>query len=146
MSNLHEEHDVLLAEDDMDDVEIFGWALKEAEIPHSLRHAEDGDRLFVLLKEKVPYILFLDIKMPCKDGISCIKEIRKNPDYDNLPVVMYSSHVRTDYIDAAYRSSANYYLPKVSSVKETVVHLKRIFSVDWRSYQHYPVREEFVLR
>lgn len=146
MSNLNKEHDVLLADDDRDDADIFGWALKEAQVPHILRHAQDGNHLFVLLKEKVPYILFLDIMMPGKDGISCIMEIRKNPDYDGLPVIMYSSYAHEEHIDQSYRNSANFFLVKPWKISDTVMHLKRIFNIDWRSLVHFPVRSEFVLR
>jgi len=146
MNNLNEEHDVLLADDDMEDAEIFGWALKQAEIPHILRRAEDGNHLFILLKEKIPYILFLDIMMPCKDGISCIMEIRKNRDYDGLPVIMYSSCLHGNYVDLSYRNSANFFLVKSHNMQDTVANLKRIFAIDWRSFLHYPIYNKFVLQ
>ncbi len=84
--------DILLADDDADEILIFETALKELKYPHTLRHAMNGDALFVLLKDKIPYILFLDIHMPCKDGVACITEIRKNREYDNLPVIIYTSN------------------------------------------------------
>lgn len=80
--------DVILAEDDIDDVLIFDLAVKHIKISIHLRHAKDGDELFTLLKDAIPDLIFLDIHMPCKDGITCILEIRKNPDFHNVPVIM----------------------------------------------------------
>ena len=145
MSKSHEAHDVLLADDDLDDAEIFEMALQKAEVSYILRHAKDGKHLFVLLKEKIPYILFLDISMPCEDGISCIIALRKDRTYDRLPVVMYSSLSFPRYVEDAYRNGANYFMVKTGDMTSMVTNLKRIFSIDWTSYQYFPVRDEFVL-
>ncbi len=145
MSNLQDKHDVLLADDDVEDVDIFKWALEQAGIPYTLRHAEDGDVLFVLLKERMPHILFLDIKMPCKDGIACILEIRKNPEYNHLPVIMYTSLLYATYIDEAYRCGANYFMSKPATMQQIVDNLKRIFAINWTNYLHFPSRDQFVI-
>lgn len=143
MNYLNEEKDILLAEDDLDDVDIFKWAMDKTEIPHTIRHAENGEVLFVLLKEKIPYILFLDIEMPCKDGLSCILEIRKNRAYDNLPVVIYTSYSYEKYVEDTYRSGANLYLSKLGSMEHIVDNLKKVFSIDWKKYMHYPGRDQY---
>ena len=145
MAELTKGKDILLAEDDREEVEIFELALKELEYPYILRHAENGDILFILLKEKTPYILFLDIDMPCKDGIACILEIRKNREYDKLPVIMYTSHLQDKVIEESYRSGANLFLAKTSTFSELVAKLRKILSIDWKDYLHYPSRDQFVL-
>ena len=143
--NTVNEKDLLLAEDDMEDVDIFKLALGEAEIPYLLRHAEDGNALLVLLAEKVPYILFLDVDMPCKDGISCIMEIRRNRDYDKLPVIMYSAMLQPHYVEDSYRNGANMFMPKTNSLQPLINNLKKIFSIEWDKYLHFPVRDEFMM-
>lgn len=137
--------DIMLADDDHDDAYIFDHALQELGIPYELRHAENGDLLFVLLKDKIPYILFLDIHMPCKDGIACIMEIRKNKEYDKMPVVMYTSFLRNDYVEGSYRNGANFFLAKPAGFAELVGKLKKIFSLKWDEYLHFPTQDEFIL-
>lgn len=137
--------DILLAEDDLEDVEIFEMALQELNISYTLRHAANGEVLFTLLKEKLPYILFLDINMPCKDGIACIIAIRKNRKYDQLPVIMYTSHQSKTVIDECFRNGANLYLGKTNTIRELTEKLKKIFAVDWENYLHYPPQDQFVL-
>lgn len=139
------EKDILLAEDDKDDVTIFEIALKELKFPYMMRHAENGDILFVLLKERIPYILFLDIQMPCKDGIACITEIRKNRDYDKLPVIMYTSNLSKKITEEAFRNGANLYLVKTNTLNELTQKLGKIFGIDWNNYLHYPPQDQFVL-
>ncbi len=145
MGHLATKKDILLAEDDTEDVLIFETALNDLEIPYILRHAENGDALFILLKDRVPYILFLDINMPCKDGVNCIVEIRKNREYDRLPVVMYTSIINEKTIDECYQNGANLYLAKAYTLTALRQNLKKIFDIDWNSYLHYPPRNNFVL-
>ena len=140
---------LLLAEDDQDDVVIFELAIKEVnkeyKIPVYMRHAKDGEVLFILLKESIPDILFLDINLPCKDGLSCIREIRKNKRYDGLPVIMYTAHKHENKIEEAFRNGANYYVVKSNTVPELAEKLKKICSMDWKNYLHYPPRDQFVM-
>ena len=137
--------DILLADDDADEILIFETALKELKYPHTLRHAMNGDALFVLLKDKIPYILFLDIHMPCKDGVACITEIRKNREYDNLPVIVYTSNHSPSLTDECFAQGANFYLQKGYTLHTLSENLKKIFSIEWDSLMHYPLRENFIL-
>lgn len=145
MNTLSDEKDILLAEDDLDDVEIFETALQEVGQPYIMRNAKNGDVLFVLLKDKIPYLLFLDIHMPCKDGMACIVEIRKNREYDKLPVIMYTSMFTEKIIEESYRNGANLYITKTNTIQDLVNKLKKVFSIDWNDYLHFPPREQFVI-
>jgi CheY-like chemotaxis protein len=137
--------DVVLAEDDKDDVLIFELAVERARILINLRHAVDGDELFRLLKESIPDIIFLDINMPCKDGITCIAEIRQNPEYNHVPVIMYTSYNHSQRVEAAYKNGANFYLLKNESIVELAENLKRIFTVEWKRYMYYPPINQFIV-
>lgn len=145
MNKATEAKDILLADDDAEDAEIFRWALDKAKVPHMLRHAKDGNALFVMLKDKRPYILFLDINLPCKDGISCIQELRQSREYDNLPVVVYSGMSMDKNIDDAYRSGANLFMIKGMNINTIVKNLKKVFAINWSEQVYYPAKAQFVL-
>ena len=145
MTGSEPKKDILLAEDDLDDALIFEMALKNLNIPYDLRNAENGDMLFVMLKDRIPYILFLDIHMPCKDGVACISEIRKNRDYDNLPIIMYTSNLSKKIVEECFRNGANLYLAKSESLSQITGKLRKVFSIDWDDYMHYPPRDHFML-
>lgn len=145
MGALALQKDIMLAEDDSDDVEIFNLGMKALQFPYILRHAENGDLLFIMLKDRIPYILFLDIHMPCKDGIACIVEIRKNREYDKMPVIMYTSEISKRIMEEAYRSGANLYLAKTNTIAELTDKLRKIFSIDWENYLHFPPQSQFLV-
>ena len=145
MGALALQREIMLAEDDSDDVEIFDLGMQGLGFPYLLRHAENGDVLFIMLKDKIPYILFLDIHMPCKDGIACIVEIRKNREYDKMPVIMYTSEISKKIIEEAYRSGANLYLAKTNTIADLTDKLRKIFSIDWDNYLHFPPHSQFMV-
>jgi CheY-like chemotaxis protein len=137
---------ILLAEDDVDDVLIFKMALSELNIAFELHHADNGrDLLLLLLNNLPPDIIFLDINIPYKDGLSCLKEIRQNSAFDNVPVILISGHKYSKYIDDAFTNRANYYLLKANDISQLVKQLKALFSIDWKKVMYYPPISQFVI-
>jgi DNA-binding response OmpR family regulator len=136
---------IVLAEDDIDDVFLFQLALNELKIAWKLNHADNGENLLALLKDLIPDIIFLDLNIPCKDGLSCLMEIRKNNAFDNVPVVLISGHTYSKYINDAFSNGANYYLIKANNLSRLVEYLKAIFSVDWKKVMYYPPINQFVI-
>ncbi|MES2371631.1 MAG: response regulator [Bacteroidota bacterium] len=137
--------DIILAEDDHDDVYIFELALKKIPVYAMLRHAADGETLFVLLEELIPDFLFLDIDMPCKNGSTCLAEIRRDKRFDHMPVIMLTSFTTKEYIETAYRSRANFFIGKVGTITELAARLKQVFAFDWKQGMIYPTLDQFVI-
>jgi len=145
MNDLIAYEDILLAEDDADDVFLFTLALNEVTVTAKLRHAEDGDKLFEELKKQIPDLLFLDIHMPCKDGMECIQEIRQNRAYDKMPVIMFTSISINNTLEKTFRIGANFFIDKPHSVEELAKRLRTIFSIDWKTNMIYPTLEQYKL-
>ncbi len=131
----------LIAEDDDDDYQFFGLAVAELPYNIKLKRAENGEKLMRLLEERVPDFLFLDILMPCKNGVLCIKEIRANPRYDEMPVIMYSSLTDMRNISLCYEYGANWFIQKPVTVPDLRDILKAIFSPGWKKANLPPLSE-----
>lgn len=136
---------ILLAEDDDDDYLIFTLAIRDIKIAVALTRAENGEELMKLLGKRVPDILFLDLEMPCKNGRQCLKEIRANKKYDELPVIIYSSFKDASSVEFCFRESGNLYVVKPNSIKDLSEILSRILTIDWGKIMYYPPRSEFVI-
>ena len=136
---------VLIAEDDQDDFDLFKDAITESGYSVSIEHAENGEILLKVLNLNVPDILFLDIHMPCKDGKQCLKEIRENPRYDAMPVIMYTSSDSRDDVEHCYRQRANMYAIKPTSFKELKNVIQKIFSIDWAKASYFPPLSTFII-
>ena len=60
---------IVLADDDKDHGTLFERILKGVAPDKTLSVVTDGAELFRLLAQVKPEILFLDLNMPCKNGI-----------------------------------------------------------------------------
>jgi CheY-like chemotaxis protein len=137
---------VLLAEDDEDDYYVFSLAIAEVPVKVLLTRAEDGEKLMRLLDEKMPDILFLDLRMPLKDGHACLREIRADKRFDKLPIIIYSSLEDLRNIEMCYREGANLYAIKPSTLGELSAIIERILNIDWKKVLYFPTFPQFVMR
>jgi len=84
---------ILLVDDDPDVRMAIGMVL-EAE-GYQVRTARDGVECLEMIREEVPDLLILDLLMPRKDGFAVVRELRENPKYRKLPILILTA-VRED--------------------------------------------------
>ena len=64
-----------------------------------------------------PHIIFLDMHMPVKNGMECLKEIRSNFKYRQIPIAMYSISADETIIGNCLGAGANIFITKPREVK-----------------------------
>jgi CheY-like chemotaxis protein len=136
---------ILLGEDDNEDILFFELAVRLLPVAVLLTTAENGEKLMEMLEKIFPDIIFLDINMPCKTGRECLREIRANKKYDNIPIIMYTSYQNEENIEDCFRKGANLYLVKPNNIRELVDRIGMILSIDWKSYSYFPQKDKFVI-
>ena len=94
--------------------------------------------------KRLPDILFLDLNMPCKNGMECLQEIRSNKKLQKLMVAVFTTSSNQRYIDTAFEAGANLYIVKPGNFNELTVTIEKVLSLDWRKYQPQPPRTKFV--
>ena len=122
---------ILLAEDNLEHCFFFRKALREVAPEIQFDEVHDGDKLMELLESYLPDLLFLDLAMPCKSGVQCIREIRENKIYDSLPIVVLTVSSQYNSIQATYGFGANLYTIKPESYELLVSSLRSILLMDW---------------
>ena len=122
---------ILLAEDNLEHCYFFRRALYQVAPKVKFEVIHDGDALMSLLVNFMPDLLFLDLNMPCKNGVECIKEIRENKAYDTLPIVVFTISGQANAIQTAYGFGANLYFIKPKNFSSLVPSLEIILSMDW---------------
>jgi len=71
--------DILIVDDEKDFRGLLSHILKEEK--YIVREAESGEEALIRIKEKVPSLILLDLKLPGIDGLETIKRIHKeNPE------------------------------------------------------------------
>lgn len=118
---------ILLADDDHDDTFLFQEALAQIPVETSLSIAENGVELLRILSgtDGKPDIIFLDMNMPVKNGLECLKEIRGTTGYEQIPIVILSTSVAQNLWESAYRNGANLYIQKPTSFDGLIEILKK---------------------
>jgi CheY-like chemotaxis protein len=119
---------VLLVEDNQDDIFVMKMACQRTGIPHLLKVVTDGVMAVDYISGNGPYadrtvhplpdVVFLDIKMPRRDGHEVLEWIRSQSGLKNLPVVMLTSSSHRTDIDRAYELGVTSYLQKVPCLAE----------------------------
>ncbi len=117
---------ILLADDDSDDCLFFGIALKELFINAKLTCVHDGEKLMKYLHEnELPDIVYLDLNMPRKNGLECLKEIRLDMRLRSLPVIAISTSSSVVTRKQLLENGALHFIRKpniFSELKEAIVY------------------------
>ena len=115
----NEQIHILLAEDDEADRLLFSETLDELEIKPILHTVNNGVELMAYLNKKnaqLPHIVFLDLNMPRKNGLECLKEIRNNDKLKSISIAIYSTSVNENDMDETFRYGANVYISKPNNI------------------------------
>jgi two-component system, response regulator len=106
---------ILLVEDNADDEELTLRALNKANITNRVVVARDGvqatDYLFSNHGDAVQVVL-LDLKLPKKNGLEVLRELRQDPRTKLLPVVILTSSAEEQDVLRGYDLGANSYIRK----------------------------------
>ena len=112
---------ILLAEDNPNDVELTLEALGQHNLANRVTVAHDGvEAMEYLRREGVfkdrapgdPAVVLLDIKMPRKDGLQVLREIRADPALRRLAVVILTSSREEQDLITSYDLGVNAYVVK----------------------------------
>jgi len=123
---------ILIVDDNPKDVELAISALAEKNLANQVIVAEDGiEALDYLYKrgkfsnEKGdPAIIMLDIKMPLMDGIEVLRQIRSNPKFRLIPVIMVTSSREERDLIESYNLGANSYVVKPVDIVQFIDAIK----------------------
>jgi len=131
---------VLIAEDDPDDQLMLQDAFTEACPDCRLNFVSDGVELLDQLttdthtaRVPLPDLLLLDLNMPLKDGRQALHELRANPAFAGLPIVVLTTSSSDDDKNACIAAGANDYVVKPSSFTE-LLHIVKTLQQYWNRH------------
>ncbi len=113
---------ILIADDDPDDRELAREAFEENHLANDLRFVEDGEELLDYLNQRGKYgdpknapwpsILLLDLNMPRKDGREALQELKQDPRFRGIRVVIMTTSKAEEDVVRSYDLSAASYITK----------------------------------
>lgn len=90
--------------------------------------AYDGKEGLEKIRSEKPDICVLDVMMPYMDGFEVLKNLRREPETQNLPVVMLTAKAQDKDVFEGYHFGADVYLTKPFNPMELVTFIKRIIA------------------
>lgn len=102
---------ILLAEDDVDDRQIFHTFLHTRKDIMIMPMAENGEELMAYLGSiprngRLPDIIILDHNMPRLSGQATLRQLKASDRYAHIPVCIYSTYADDQLVESCTRSGA----------------------------------------
>lgn len=111
--------DILLIEDNPGDVRLTKEVLKEGKVSNNLSVVKDGVEAIKFLRregqyaaEPQPDLILLDLNLPRMDGREVLEKIKKDPNWQLIPVVILTTSSAEEDIIKSYNLHANCYITK----------------------------------
>jgi|ERR1700733_97224 DNA-binding response OmpR family regulator len=137
---------ILIVEDDPNDVELTLTALDEYNLANEVVVTRDGEEAldylycrgnFQTRSSENPAVLLLDLKLPKRDGLEVLQQIKSDEKLKVIPVVVLtSSHEEKDVV-ASYKLGVNAYVVKPVDFHEFVNAVKEL-GVFWAVINESP--------
>ena len=126
---------LLLVEDNSRDVELTLVAFEENHLANIVDVARDGVEALDYLYRRGkfadrpagdPAVVLLDIKMPRLNGLEVLRQIKSDPQFKGLPVVMFTSSREEPDLRECYALGANAYIVKPLEFSQFVAAAKHV--------------------
>ncbi len=102
--------------------------------PYRLATARDGKQCLALIKQERPDLLILDLLMPRMDGWGVIRELRSDPQYAGLPIMVLTTVIedasrRRYELEVGMAMDVQDYLQKPAKPAELLQRVEKLLRV-----------------
>lgn len=91
--------------------------------------AHDGQEALEKIGSEKPDLIFLDIDMPVKNGYETAREIRQNPEWKDIPIIMLTAKGQDIDEKRGLEAGANEYILKPFDPKAILTRVREIIAV-----------------
>ena len=148
MTHMNDTMQILLADDDIDDRNLFKEALNEINVEVNFQSFSNGTSLMDYLGSddyKPPHIIFLDLNMPGKSGHQCLEEIRSDLKYKDVSIAIYSTSNAEEDIVATLSGGANVYIHKPDDFDKLRDIITHVLKINWQYHTSGLNKDTFFL-
>jgi CheY-like chemotaxis protein len=127
---------ILMVDDDGEDCGLVRDALQAIGRDCDLRFVHNGEELFDYLYRRGEYaeagelprpdLMLMDLKMPRKDGRETLRELKSDPQWRQIPVIVMTTSMARDDVCSCYEAGANAYVTKPATFRKLVDMLDKL--------------------
>lgn len=117
--------EILMVEDNPADVRLTREAFKDAKVLNNMSVVGDGEEALSFLRRQGKYsgaprpdLILLDLNLPKKDGREVLAEIKSDPLFKRIPVVVLTTSEDEKDILKAYDLHVNAYITKPVNLEQ----------------------------
>lgn len=102
---------ILIVDDDTVLLKLYSTRLLADN--HQVETATNGELGLQAMQKKIPDIIILDLLMPKVNGFRFLEMIKKTPEWQNVPIIVFSSVANKEQIDRLKQLGVTTYLNKI---------------------------------
>lgn len=121
-------YSVLVVEDEPNIVDSLSFLMKQAGF--QVQIARDGDAAIRVMESRVPDLVLLDVMLPRRDGYDVCREIRDNPAWGDVKIMMLTAKGRALDRRKGMELGADDYVTKPFSTREIVARVQRLLGTE----------------
>jgi CheY-like chemotaxis protein len=123
----------VLADNDEADRKFFNEAIKNINENINISIVSDGFELMQYLTNPnviLPDLIFLDLDIPLKSGVECLKEIRKINKLKHIVIATYLTSATEVEIEETFVKGANVYINLLNDINNFSKLLEKVIGIN----------------
>jgi CheY-like chemotaxis protein len=125
-------HRIVIVENDEDEQVFMKEGFKSADLFEVIAMFNNGNGLMEWLNSRtsdLPELVLSDLNMPGKNGYDIITEIKSNPRFEHIPVIITSTSSTKAFIEKCLAYGAAGYLVKPETFVEYVPFVHKLYDM-----------------
>jgi len=118
---------IYVAEDNSLQVEVMKVTLGEVE-GYDTVFLRDGLELYLLVQQKKPDLLILDIILPSLTGLAITRLLKYHDNYRDIPTLVTSSITEENIAERVRKAGGDVFLPKPFTIQDMLLLVEQLLS------------------
>lgn len=97
---------------------------------YEVAEAQDAERGLEIARERTPALVLMDIQLPGMDGVSAVRELKRDPRTAKIPVIAVTASAMPLERESILRAGFDGYQAKPISVRDLLAEVRRFVSVE----------------
>ncbi|MBN2167814.1 MAG: response regulator [Actinobacteria bacterium] len=121
---MEDNNSIVIAEDQSDIAHLVDYRLTK--LGYEVTWGKNGREALDFIRQQHPALVILDVMMPIMDGFEVLRELKSDPETENIPVIMLTAKSMEEDILKGFDSGAVDYIVKPFSVSELAARVKAV--------------------
>jgi len=119
---------VLLIDEQISEIKMFTSALNNVLNSYKCTPAISAKQAIEMLKYLTPDFIIANLNLPVINGLELLEKIKKTEKLQDIPFILYSTHIDKQTNHKAVKLGAAYCFEKPSSMTELIERLRKILN------------------